>query len=290
MGWTKKITVGYYNIESDEEDFFSNFHGSMETILSSEHRTGMFEAGQLKYAWKLLESIDAKNTAAYFFSVVKERASWPVWVHDDGETSEITLPNGMLGEIYYGLISHAYKFLLCFATGSGSAAAGFKKTLGQFTSEGLIRLTPLFEEGIEEKVMSWDSFKRLAVGVSLAGEDDLSAFSASRAGGLMKMAEYLGGLKVDITVSSGSGKENLSNMIVKDLLPELIANDLCKSLTVKGCDFEDAVMEQFDLKNAQIKYNEQIETEGNYITESDAKQTLMRALKARGNILFRPSS
>ncbi len=287
MSWTKKVTVGYYNIEAAEEDYFSKFYENMETILASGHTAGMFEGGELKYVWKLLERIDTDDTATYFFSLVKERTSWPVWFTEEGDANELTLPKGALGDISYGIVNPAYKFLLCFAAGAGGCTGGFKKMLGQFSPEGVVRLNPLFEEHVDEKVMSWDSFKKLSVGVNLPSGEDLSEFSTSKAGGLMKMVEYLGGLKVDITVSAGSGKEMLSNMMVKDLLPELLANDLCKSVTVRGSDFESAAPEQFDLKNAQIKYTEQIGVEGNYITESDAKQVLMRAMNERGSVLFK---
>jgi hypothetical protein len=285
MFWTKRVSVGYYNIEAAEGDYFSNFYDTMETIIAAGNTSEAFESGELKYIWKVHERIDTDDKASYLFSVARELVAWPAWFTEEGELNELVLPNGLLGDISYALINPAYKFLLCFSVGGGGVS-GFKKALGRFSSEGTVRFTPIFEEKIDEKVLQWDYYKKVSVSINLPSGDDVTEFLNTKAGSLMKLVDFLGGLKVDITVSSGSGKGALSNMMVRDLLPELIGNELCTSLTVRGSDFEDAATEQFDLKNAPIKYVENLEVEGNYITEADAKQVLMRALNARASRLF----
>lgn len=284
--WTKKVTVAYFNIEAAEEDYFSKFYENMETIISTGNNSGSFEAGQLNYTWKAVEKIDIHESATYFFTLVREKTAWPVWINEDGEYAELSLP-GMLGDISYGFINPAHKALLCFAAGAGGCVSGFKKLLGQFSPEGVVRLNPVYEENIDDKVLGWDCYKKVAMSVNMPTGNDLTEFSNSKAGELIKILNYLGGLKADVTVSSGGGKELLSNMMVKDLLPELLANDLVKSLTVRGGDFENTLPEQYDLKNAQIKYTESIEIEGNYITESDAKLVLTRAANERYSMIFR---
>ncbi|MDR2885073.1 MAG: hypothetical protein LBV09_08195 [Deferribacteraceae bacterium] len=283
MSFTKKISVNYYNIEAAEDDYFSKFYDNMETIIAADNTSSSFEAGNLKYLWKVIERIDTDNSASYLFAIAKEKQVYPMVFTEEGALNELALADGLLGDVFYGVVNPAYKFLLCFGGGS----TGFKKMLGQFSAEGVVRLVPVFEEMVDEKVLNWDSYKRVSVSMNLPSGEDVTDFANSKAGSLMKLVEFLGGLKVDITVSAGGGKELLSNMMVKDLLPELIGNELCTSLTVRGSDFENGVPEQFDLKNAPIKYSEHVEVEGNYINETDAKQILMRALNERASYLFK---
>ena len=284
MAWMKRVTISYFRIEAAEEDYFSKFYDTCETMLSTEHNWGDFEAGELKYFWKLRESTDTGDTKGYVFTLVKERAAWPVWFTEDGDVREVTLPEGGLGEISYALINPTYKFIVCFSAGGGGVS-GFKKMLGQFSPEGVVRLSPLYEEEIDERVLLWDNFKKLSIHMKMPSGEDVTEFANTKTGSLMQMLGYLGGLKGDISISV-PGKENLSAMMVKELLTELLANDLCTSLTVRGSDFESSSPEQFDIKNAQIKHVETIEIEGNYINYEDAKVLLMRALNARSRELF----
>lgn len=281
MSWSKKVSCGYFRIEAAEEDYFSKFYDNMATILQIGNTSGIFEGGQLKYLWKVHGQLDMDGSAVFLISLAKEKPGWPCWLTEEGELNEITLPNGVLGHVEYGIVCPAYKFLVC--TGP---AANFKKLLGQFSPEGVVRLNPLFDDNVSEKVLNWDCFQKFSFSINLPTGEDLTEYTKTKAGELTKLIEFLGGLKLDISVSSGSGKELLSNMMVKDLMPELLANDLCKSLTIKGSDFEGDSKEQIDLKNAQIKYSEMLEIEGNYITESDAKQVLMRAINDKGSRLF----
>lgn len=280
MSTSKKVTLQYFNIQAAEEDYFRNLQDNAEQMLDRGNTIGMFETGTHKFAWELLERVDVYETPLYLFRLVKERPLWPAWVSEEGKTAELSLP-GILGEPMFGMVNPAHKFIVLFG-----AAGAFKKLLGQFSPEGIVRLVPFFEDFIDEKVLAWDSYKKVSVSINLPSNEDVTEFSSTKAGQLMRLLEFLGGLKVDISVSSGAGKGTLSNMMVKDLLPELLANDLCKSLTVKGSDFENAAPEQYDLKNAQIKYSEMVEIEGRYIMASDAKQIFMRALNERYDILF----
>lgn len=286
MPWTKKVSVSYYRIEAAEDEYFNNFYDTMETLLDSGHTSGSFDSAELKYLWTLHEKVDTGESSSYLFSTVKERTAWPVWFTEDGEPQELTLPEGTLGDISFGIINPAYKFLVCFSAGAGGPMSAFKKMLGQFSAEGIVRLNPVYEDKIDEKVLLWDCFKRISVHMNMPSGDDVTQFATTKAGSLMPMLGYLGGLKGDITISSGGGKEVLSNMMVKDLITELLANDLCTSLTVRGSDFENGKPEQYDIKNAQIKYSEQIEVEGNYITPSEAKSVLLRAINDRSRELF----
>ena len=285
MSWSKKVSVTFHRIQAAEDTYFGDFHNNMQTMISTGNMSGSFESGELQYHWELLEMIDTDKTPMYMFSVVKERSSWPVLIKEDLR-QELFFADAILGDISYGLICPAYKFLICFAAGSGGCLTQFKKLLGQFSVEGIVKLEPVFEEKIDEKVLLWDSYKKVSISMNMPSGDDVVNFAATKIGEYVKLLGYLGGLKLDITVSAGSGKEMLSSMMVKDIIPELLSNDLCTSLTVRGSDFENTTPEQFDLKNAQIKYSETVEIEGNYITDTDAKQILMRALNERSLLLF----
>jgi hypothetical protein len=66
----------------------------------------------------------------------------------------------------------------------------------------------------------------------------------------------------------------------------MIDYDLCTSLIVKGSDFESGTPEQFDIKNAIIKYTTTIDVEGTYISPDEAQRVLDRAAYAHRRELF----
>ncbi|GAB7141342.1 hypothetical protein RsTz2092_13170 [Deferribacterales bacterium RsTz2092] len=287
MSWSKRVTVAYYTIEAAEEDYFSKFYDNAETMLSTGNTANNFESGGTKYSWKLIEKVDVDKTATYFFSVVRERQSWPLWVRDEGVYNELSLSDGTLGDIAYGFLNVANRALVCFAAGAGGASTGFRKLLGQFSEDGLVRLLPYCDEEAYNKVLDWDNYKQLSFSLSMPTGSELSSFEATEVGTLTKILGYLGGLKADIKVSAGN-KELLSNGVVKDIIPTLIENEMCKSLTVSGSSFENTKPERIDLKNAQIKYSETIEMDGNYVSEYLAKQVLSRAVSEQQNLIFKP--
>lgn len=280
MSITKKVTIKYYNIEAAESDYFDKLSEFLPEALENA-ATGTFESGESKYAWEVIEKIELDAADHYLMSATKEKALYPVWTKDDGAVAELSLPDGSLGDRSYCLVSPKYKIIITM----GSQGL-FKKMLGQFSTEGVVRLNPFYEQGIDERVMNWDAYKKISLRLNMPSENDVMDFHETPTGELMLILGHLGGMKLDVSVSAGGGRELLSNMMVKNLLPELLANDLCTSLTVRGSDFENGAPEQFDLKNAQIKYTETVEVEGRYITPADAKQILMRATNAHCKILI----
>lgn len=272
---SKAITVSYYTIEAAEADYYSNLLEALETM-----QPFTFESGADKYFAGLPEYANITDAAAYLVTLVREQRLWPIIFNEDG-IKYFESGDQLLGDQHYALICPACKFIL--TTG---CAGGFKKFLGQFSPEGVVRLNPVFREGIYETVYNWDCFKSVSIALNMPTGQDVTDFIRTKHGRLMNILSFLGGLKLDLSVSAGGGKELLSTMMVKDLIAELLDNEMCKSLFVKGGDFENAGMEEHDLKNAQLKYREILEIDGKYITQEDAKQLMLRAVNENYSKLF----
>jgi hypothetical protein len=280
----KAVTVRYYYIGVDESDYFVKLHSAAELILSNGGKIETFEASGFKYLWRLESKVELNSVPCYFFSLIKEIKGWPL-IFTDSEITEIAPPKGLLGNITFGLVCPAYKFLLCFTEAGGSSS--FKRLLAEFSLGGLIRLDPILDETAEERVYSWDIYKRVALKVNLPTVDDVSVFEAGKVGERVNLTSYLGGARLDVSVDAGSGKERLSSPLVQDILPELAANVNCSALVVRGLDFDGGESETVDLKNPQLKYKDKLEMRGNYILASDALQVLKKAAAEKSKELFR---
>jgi hypothetical protein len=280
----KAVTVRFYNISVNESDYFVKFHNTMETLLANGGHAESFESSGFKYLWKLESKVELANTPCYFFSLIKEIKGWPL-IFTDTEAVEISPQKGVLGNITFGLVCPAYKFLICFSEAGGSAS--FKRLLSEFSIGGLLRLDPLLDGEAEDRVYAWDIYKRFSLKMNIPADDDVSTFESGKFGEHVNLLGYLEGAKLDISVEAGSGKERLSNASVQDLLPELKADDSCTGLIVRGLDFEGAESETIDLKNPQLKYKDKLEIRGNYVVASDALQILKKAAAEKSQELFK---
>lgn len=286
MSWSKKAAVNYHFIESANEDFFTDFHNSLGAILGSENASGEFDAGNSHFFWTINGCENIGDKDAYFVSLVKEREAWPVWFSEEGGISAVPLEHGSLGELYYALISPAGKFILSMAASSGSPGSSFKKFLNEFSTDGGVKIIPLFEDKIDIKTLSWDFYKKLSASINFPTHDELAEFNTTKEGGLLGIIDELGGLKADVTVSAPKQKQTLNAAQIREMAKALLINDFCGKLVLRGADYETETLEEYDLKNAQIKYNEFVEISGSYMSESEALAVLKRAFAERAKELL----
>lgn len=283
MNFNKNITVGYHSIEAADDEYFTRFKNAMGTILDGGEPTGAFDSGENHYLWKINEAID---TDIYFITLVKERGAWPVWFNDNGSIANVPLSDGSLGDLFYGFVNSKSKFMLCFAAGGGSASMAFKKFLNEFSLEGGVKITPLLENNVNEITMAWDYYKKISFSVNFPTYDDLAEFKTTREGGLMGIIDELCGLKADISIKAPRNKQVLNAYQVRDITKELLSNDFCTNIKLRGADFETQAVEEYDLKNAQIKYSEYVEISGNFMSETEAIGILRRAYNDQNNNLL----
>ncbi len=278
MSWEKKASVSYHFIESANEDFFVNLTNNLNTILTSGDASGSFESNEVRYLWKIDKKIDVLDTDMFFLSLVKERLSWPVWFNEQGAIEDVPLTEGSLGELYYAIVNPAKRFILTMAAASGAATGSFKKLLNEFSLEGGIKFIPLFEQGVDKKALLWDYYKKVGVSLNFPTHDDLADFNTTKEGAMLGLLDELGGLKIDVTITAPKQKQVLNASQVRDSVNSLLSNDFCTKLSIKGTEFEGYELEEFDLKNAQVKYSEQVEIVGTYMSVDEATGVLVRAL------------
>lgn len=277
MGWSKKAAVAYHFLEAADEEYFVKFKNSMDVILEGGEPSGSFDSGENHFLWKINSKEDITDTDTYFISLVKARSSWPVWYNDKGEISSIPVSEGGLGELFYAFVNPARKFMLTMAAASGAASGSFKKFLNEFSAEGGVKINPLFENNVDAITLSWDYYKKVSFSMNFPVYDDLSEFKATKEGGFLGIIDELGGLKADITIAAPRQKQVLNADQLRNMVKNLIVNDFCGKMVLRGADFETQSVEEYDLKNAQIKYTEYVEIAESFMSESEALGILKRA-------------
>ena len=286
MSWSKKAIVSYHFIEAATDDYFNELKLSFDALLKSEESSGTFDAGESHFYWKINSKVDIAATDTYFISVVKEKSAWPVWFTEDDGIGEIPLNEGALGELYYAIVNPESRFILSLAAAGGGPAGAFKKFLNEFSKDGSVKLTPLFEDKIDLTTLSWDFYKKIAISVNFPSYEYQSEFMTTKEGSLLGMIDEVGGLKADITITAPKQKQNLNNAQVKEVVKSLLTYDFCSKLSLRGSDNDGEVIEEFDLKNAQVKYKETIEIAGSFMSIEEALPLLKRAFNDRSQDLM----
>ena len=286
MSWAKNAVVSYHFIEAANDNYLNELKLSFDSLLNSDVSCGNFDAGQSHYFWEVNSKVDITDTDTYFISVVKEKCAWPAWFKDDEGIAEIPLSDGALGEVHYAIINPASRFILSLAAAGGGPVGAFKKFLNEFSKDGSVKLTPLFEDKIELTALSWDFYKKIAISVNFPSYEYQAEFMTTKEGTLLGLIDELGGLKADITISAPKQKQNLNASQTKEIAKALLVNDFCSKLVLKGSDNDGEEIQEFDLKNAQVKYKEMVEISGSYMVEDEALPILKRAFYDRSHDLL----
>lgn len=281
MSWSKKAAVAYHFIEAADDEYFVKFKNSMDVILEGGEPSGSFDSGDNHFIWKINSKEDITDTETYFISLVKERSAWPVWFNEKGDISSVPVNEGGLGELFYAFINPARKFMLTMAAASGASTGSFKKFLNEFSTDGGVKINPLFENNIDSITLAWDYYKKFSASLQFPAYDDLAEFKTTKEGGLLDIIDELGGLKADITVTAPRQKQVLNADQIRNLVKNLIVNDFCSKLVLRGADFQTESLEEYDLKNAQIKYTEFIDIAESYMSEDEGRGILKRAFSDR---------
>ena len=286
MSWAKNAVVSYHFIEAANDNYLNELKLSFDSLLNSDVSCGNFDAGQSHYFWEVNSKVDITDTDTYCISVVKEKCAWPAWFKDDEGIAEIPLSDGALGEVHYAIINPASRFILSLAAAGGGPVGAFKKFLNEFSKDSSVKLTPLFEDKVDIIALSWDIYKKIAISMNFPGYDFLAEFMATPEGKLFGIADELGGLKLNLTLSAPKALQKINASQTKEIAKALLTNDFCSKLVLKGADNVGEDWQEFDLKNAQVKYKENIEIVGSYMTELEALPLLKRAFYDRSHDLL----
>lgn len=288
MPWNKKATVFFHQIESMDDDFFVNFQNTMQTLLASGSTSETFESGGVNMLWKLFGEVEICSSPTFFCGVVKERSAWPVWFREDGSINGVPLADGSLGELSYAFVNPAERFVISVAGGSGLPVPMFKRFLNLFTADGSVQLTPVFVDDVDSEALGWDMYRKLQMTLTLPTADDVTDLMMTDSGGFLKVLDELGGLKVDVTVSMNKDKGSLAASRVRDFVAQMIANEFCNKLVVRGGPFEEDMKREFDLKNAQLKFSSDVEVADSFMSDHEARQLLTRAFNEHRDSVVRP--
>lgn len=279
MSWTKKVIVNYHYIEALNTNFSTHINNELTAAYNND-KAFSFEKGPSHFLVKVNDKIDLDGNDGFFLSLVKEKNTGTVCFNDN-EIYDIPVADGKIGELHYALIIPTLNIILSFAASSGSSVGNFKKFLVELAIDGNVALMPVLENKIDIQTLSWDFYKKIGVSLRFPMYDYQAEFIASREGTLFGLLGEVEGLSVNITVAAPKAKQRLNATQIKKVTKTLLANEFCNKLILKGADDAEEEIQEFDLKNAQIKYKEFIEVTGSYINEFEALPLLKRAYNDR---------
>jgi len=277
MSDIKTVTATYHIIEAADKGYFNSINNNFNTLLQSGKVSGSFDVSDNHFLWKINEKIKANDLDLFYLSLVKEKKLLPAWFNDDGVIKEIPKDEGMIGELFYALFSPQSRFIITISATTGSSASSYKRLLNEFSSDLSIRFIPLFEDGVDKKVLSWNYYKSLSTSINFPTDDDRTEFMATKHGSALSIIELFGGLKVDINISNSKSQQMLDPYHIKEFISSMLEYDFCTKLLIKGGEFDCEVTENIDIKNAVIKYTEQLIIDESYLNYDDAKDILLRA-------------
>ena len=279
MSWTKKIIVNYHYIEALNTNFSTYLNNELNTAYNND-KAFSFEKGPSHFLVKVNDKIELDGNIAYFISLVKEKNTGTVCFNDN-DIYDIPVADGKIGELHYALIIPTLNILLSFAASGGGSVGNFKKFLVELAVDGNVALMPVLENKIDIQTLSWDFYKKINISLRFPNHEYQAEFMASMAGTLFGLLDEVDGLSVNITVAAPKAKQRLNATQIKKVTKTLLANEFCNKLILKGADDAGEEIQEFDLKNAQVKYKEFIEVAGSYLNEFEALPVLKRAYNDR---------
>lgn len=280
MGVKKSGKVTFYRAESSSSQAYcETLENLLLTFMSSEERSsGSFDKGNKEYAWKVEEQFEILGTNGFLVSIVKEKAALPLWVKEDGSVDEPELTEGFLGDATYSIIIPSKNLIsICSLGGGNNAVSSF---LNEYSLDGKVQILPILDEKADEKVYNWDYFESMKLAFKFENLDSLDEAMATPFGKYLEILDEIGGLNININISSKSDvKETLNTPSIKDFLEKLSDNPVCTKFALKGASYSNPNKEEVDIKNAVVKYSGSIETEKNYIDSEVAKSFILTAME-----------
>lgn len=279
MSWSKRIIINYHYIETLNTNFSTHLNSELVTAYNTD-KAFSFEKGPSHFLVKVNDKIELDGNIAYFISLVKEKNTGTVCFNNN-DIYDIPVADGKIGELHYALIIPTLNIILSFAASGGGSVGNFKKFLVELAVDGNITLMPVLENKIDIQTLSWDFYKKIGVSLRFPAYNYKAEFMASMTGTLFGLLDEVDGLSVNITVAAPKAKQQLNATQIKKVTKTLLANEFCNKLILKGADDAGEEIQEFVLKNAQVKYKEFIEVTGSYINEFEALPLLKRAYNDR---------
>lgn len=269
-----RVTVNFFNIESQEDGVFAVLSEKLANLFDNGVDYGFFETKSREIMFKLFESFEVNQYPAYLFGLVKEKSSWPAWYDRSGKLSEVPLNSGTLGGVTYGLVIPNDKLIL---TASGSLGKGaFTEFLRWLADNNTVILDPVFVTDAYNQVQNWEVFRKFELSVEAPTADFVDTVLASESGReLGSIMGTLEGLKMNITVSMGNTKGSMSAPQLKAIVGGIISDNYAKKLIITGKSFEDESSESLDLMAAKLKYAADVAVSKTYLMPDEARTAFL---------------
>lgn len=296
MGISKSAVVNFLTINSTDTGYFTNLentfmsledkltpndmggHGSIEGADENRPRYfETFETNTAEFLWQYQGIVDTIDDSErfYYFSLIKQGLN-DVIKFEDGQMSELEIfDNVFIGKPTFFLVSPKRRI----AAVLGGGGTGVSNFLKQFAMSEKINLTPLLDNEADQKCINWDYYSGLKLSFQFGNIDNVTDAMATPYGKYFQLINELQGLKFDVAIKTNAN-QTLEQTQIRNMIEDLILNDFCDKLVVKGANYSNSKSEEIDLKKASIKFRTMIETSENFITPAVAKEALIKGVIA----------
>jgi hypothetical protein len=273
---SKRVTVRYYRIETEDEGYFEGFADAMEQRLSSAQNTETFDVLGVVYAWGIAEKLNifSEQLSAYFVSIAKEKTVYPVFIGKDGGQEQIL---DTVGDKYHLLVCPALKFAVAV---SGESIV--KRFLSQFGACP-VYLSPYLQTDILDTIMDWDTYHKVSLRIAAPNQEAMENIKKASLEAL-PITDNTGALKISLSLGA-EAREPLSMARTRQIISHFAGEPYCTSLKVSGCPFIGQPSETADVMHEPVIYSETLELDGHYLPDNDLKMLLIRAVSAKVDIL-----
>lgn len=274
----KKITVRFFSIEASS-NFFEDFSVINHSSWTNDTPIRFFNIRDKKHLIKLSAPSEYNGQKTFFFSIVKERATWQARALADGDISAIHFNQGILGDLFYYLVIPSNKLILGFTAGpSASVRSVANAVLHQFKKDrtSKILLEPIAKESGYGKLKEMVEFTEMRFTLTPASLNEPTDDMPNMFRAISSLPFMAGGSKLELTVSE-FGEGNFTREDLLAAVDYLTGNDCCTALFIKGVNTEGEKI-QLNLNKSHLIFDTHIELRENFVNENSAKQIVYEAL------------
>lgn len=271
---TKALNIRFYSISESKVQTLE-ISNILKAISNSDSAHRILSIRNKKQLIKLHNTTNND----YLITVVRERNTWQAKAQGNGRISTIHPNQGIIGDIYYFLLSPSINKALGFTSGpSGTIKSVLKSTLESMLppSSGKVDIQPILKEKSRKPFGQTSEFTRLQFKIDTAHLDDIpeEAPQLLKDIGNSPLADSSAQLSLDLRLDNKDPENNkFPQSVIIELITYLSDYEGCATLKATALD-DSGKAKTIDLGDSYLTKPVKIETSQKFIDENLAKEVL----------------
>lgn len=271
---TKALNIKFYSL-SESKTQTQEISNILKAISNSDSAHRILSIRNRKQLIKL----HSTTNNDYLITVVRERNTWQAKAQGNGRISTIHPNQGIIGDIYYFLLSPSINKVLGLTSGpSGTIKSVLKSTLESMLppSSGKVDIQPILKERSQEHFNLASEFTRLQFKIDTAHLDDIpeEAPQLLKDIGNSSLAESSAQLSLDLRLDNKDPKnDRFPQSVIIELITYLSDYEGCATLKATALD-DSGKAKIIDLGDSYLTKSVKIETSQKFINEDLAEKIL----------------